>query len=38
MTALALSVALRTSHSTMPNLILDKDEVESIAAYILSLK
>jgi mono/diheme cytochrome c family protein len=36
--AMALTVALRTSHRTMPNLILESDDVRNIAAYILSLK
>ena len=38
MTATALSAALRTSHQTMPNLVLDPDELADIVAYILSLK
>ena len=38
MTAIALTVALQTSHRTMPNLMLDSDELRNIAAYILSLK
>jgi len=38
MTATALSAALHTSHQTMPNLILDPDELANIIAYILSLK
>ena len=38
MTAIALNVALQTSHRTMPNLMLDSDELSNITAYILSLK
>src|SRR2546423_1180654 len=38
MTAIALTVALRTPHRTMPNLVLDDDEIRNVAAYILSLK
>ena len=37
MTETALSVALRTSHREMPNLILKSDEIADISAYILSL-
>ena len=38
MTETALSVALQTSHKSMPNLILKPDEIDDISAYILSLK
>ena len=38
MTAIALTAALQTSHRTMPNLVLDSDELRNITAYILSLK
>ena len=38
MTTIALSAALHTSHPTMPNLVLDPDELADIVAYILSLK
>jgi mono/diheme cytochrome c family protein len=38
MTATALAAALRTSHRTMPNLMLDGDELSDVIAYILSLK
>jgi len=38
MTAMAMTVALRTSHATMPNVMLDSDELASVVAYILSLK
>jgi mono/diheme cytochrome c family protein len=37
MTAAALSAALQTSHSTMPNLVL-RDDMANVVAYILSLK
>lgn len=37
MTAIALKVALRTSHQTMPNLVLGEDELNDVIAYILSL-
>jgi mono/diheme cytochrome c family protein len=38
MTALALGVALRTSHREMPNIILDADQRANVIAYILSLR
>jgi mono/diheme cytochrome c family protein len=38
MTATALTAALRTPHRTMPNLMLDRDELRNVIAYILSLK
>jgi mono/diheme cytochrome c family protein len=38
MTGIALTVALQTSHRSMPNLILDAGELRNIVAYILSLK
>ena len=38
MTATALSVALHTSHQTMPNVVLDPNELADVVAYILSLK
>jgi mono/diheme cytochrome c family protein len=34
---LAIKVFLRTSHPTMPNLILSPEEIDSVTAYILSL-
>jgi hypothetical protein len=34
----ALSAALQTSHRTMPNLVLDPNELADVVAYILSLK
>lgn len=36
-TELAIKVFLRTSHPTMPNFILSPEEIDSVAAYILSL-
>jgi len=38
MTATALSATLQTSHRTMPNLILERDDLSNIIAYILSLR
>ena len=38
MTALALGVALRSSHNEMPNIILDREQRENVIAYILSLQ
>jgi mono/diheme cytochrome c family protein len=38
MTTMALTVALRTPHKTMPNLVLEGEEIRNVAAYILSLK
>ena len=38
MTATALRAALNTSHHTMTNLVVEGDEVDSIIAYIQSLK
>ena len=38
MTATALMVALRTSHQSMPNIIVQGRDAENIIAYILSLK
>jgi len=37
MSELAIKVFLRTSHPTMPNLILSPEEIDSVTAYILSL-
>jgi cytochrome c len=37
-TAYALGVFLRTPHATMPNFILDPDDINDIVSYILSLK
>ena len=38
MTATALTVALRTSHQSKPNIIVQGRDAENIIAYILSLK
>jgi hypothetical protein len=38
MTSLALTAALRTSHRTMPNLIIPDDELRNIIAHVLSLR
>jgi len=38
MTATALTVVLRTSHQSMPNIIVQGRDPENIIAYILSLK
>jgi mono/diheme cytochrome c family protein len=38
MTGMALSAALQTPHRTMPNVILDANQLSSIVAYVLSLR
>lgn len=38
MTGRALTAALRTSHRTMPNLIIPNTEIRDIVAYIMSLR
>src|SRR3990172_8181128 len=38
MTELALSVWLQSSHPTMPNIILEQDDMRNVIAYIRSLK
>jgi mono/diheme cytochrome c family protein len=38
MTAIALTVALQSSHATMPMIILTPDDRRNVVAYILSLK
>lgn len=38
MTALALSVWLQSSHPTMPNIILEQNDMRNVIAYITSLK
>jgi len=38
MTATAISATLHTSHRTMPNVMLDSDQISNIVAYLLSLK
>jgi mono/diheme cytochrome c family protein len=37
-TAIALTAALQTSHRTMPNIILQPEEMQHLIAYILSLR
>ena len=37
-TALSLNVFLRSSHKTMPNLMMERREADDLVAYILSLK
>jgi len=37
-TALSLKVFFKTSHNRMPNLIIEPDQAEDLANYILSLK
>jgi mono/diheme cytochrome c family protein len=38
MTSTALVAALRTSHETMPNVIIKGNDIGDLVAYILSLK
>ncbi len=38
MTAMALMVWLQTSHPTMPNIIVEPNDMRNVVAYILSLK
>lgn len=38
MTELALSVWLQSSHPTMPNIVLEQDDMRNVIAYIRSLK
>ncbi|WP_414470964.1 c-type cytochrome [Microvirga sp. M2] len=38
MTTTALTVALRTSHKTMPNIILEPKELRDVTTYITSLR
>jgi hypothetical protein len=38
MTSAALTAALRTSHETMPNVIIKGNDIGDLVAYILSLK
>ena len=35
--ATAIKVMLRSSHATMPNVVLNEDETNDVVAYILSL-
>ena len=37
-TEMALTVWLQTSHPTMPNIILEQDDLRNVVAYIRSLK
>jgi len=37
-TELSLKVFLRSSHKNMPNIMLEPDEIDAAAAYILGLK
>jgi hypothetical protein len=36
-TELSLKVFLRSSHKNMPNIILAREEIDSLASYILGL-
>jgi hypothetical protein len=38
MTALALTVFLRTPHRSMPNLVIADSDRDNVVAYILSLR
>ena len=38
LTSAALTAMLQTSHRTMPNIVINPDDVADIVAYILSLK
>ena len=38
MSVTALTVWSRTTHPTMPNLIIEPDDMDDLIAYILSLK
>jgi mono/diheme cytochrome c family protein len=38
MTPTALTVAMRTSHRTMPNIMLEPKELRDVIAYIISLQ
>ena len=38
MTSTALTVWLQTSHPTMPNIIVEPQDMRNVVAYILSLK
>lgn len=37
-TAMSLQVWLQTSHPTMPNIIIEPEDMRNVIAYILSLK
>jgi mono/diheme cytochrome c family protein len=38
LTAIALTAALRTSHRTMPNIIIPDDDLRNVVSYVLSLQ
>jgi hypothetical protein len=38
MSSMALSAALQTSHRSMPNVVLNGDDMANVIAYVLSLK
>jgi mono/diheme cytochrome c family protein len=38
MTPMAITVALRTSHKEMPNLVLKNQEVDDVIAYLATLR
>jgi hypothetical protein len=38
MTATALAVWLTTSHPTMPNIVLEQQDLDNVVAFILTLK
>jgi len=38
MTVTALTVVLQTSHATMPNIMLEADEIRDLSTYIVCLK
>jgi mono/diheme cytochrome c family protein len=38
LTAIALTAALRTSHRTMPNIIIPDDDLRNVVAYVMSLQ
>ena len=38
MTTIALQVALQSPHKTMPNVMLEPEEMRNLIAYILTLK
>lgn len=38
MTAMAFSAALQSPHRSMPNVMLDSNQLRSIVAYVLSLR
>jgi mono/diheme cytochrome c family protein len=37
-TAYSLHVFLQTTHATMPNFVIESDDIDDIVSYILSLK